>query len=370
MEPFEVQGEWWLPHAPDRRVPGRLKVDPIEGSTLELIGGLREWHELGVALPGGRGIAVGGDNDQSGSYPRILGVADDDDFTLEDCFQTSLTERFGRHADQETIYANQVLRGAHFDANAALEATGVRIMARHLASWVGESGLTEHLPSADETHGDARLAWRSVAAVRIPDRSAQLSDDRRFTLGQVLGTDGDGLYTQSLTQDFFFRLDSSRPEPLVALVKRASAFQTLVTIAVNTRAQFESVEFLVDFPDAQPGTPSMCVPVDYFVPWRGADDPKSKSPLRRRSMLCTLADIGGIPGIEQWLRSAEVHRTGLTRVVESDFSQSMYVHDRVLSIAAALESFDRETNPKRESFHKRIERCACTCRPAILGSGR
>jgi hypothetical protein len=293
-DPFEVQGEWWLPHRPDRRVSGRLKVDPIDGAHLDLMGAIREWHERGTPPPGGGGIAITED-DESGAYPRILGLADTTPFTLEDCFQTHLSSRLGTGTEYETIYANEVLKGAHFDQDENLEATGVRVAARHLATWVGESGLAVHHSRPDENGNWDDGPWASVSATAIPERSIQAADDSTLTLGQTLGSSGDGVYSRSLTQDFYFRVDVNSKESLHALVERASAFQALVSIAVDRRAHFESVAFFhPDVEDASIGRRRRPQPVEYFVRWRGAEDAPSEQPLRRHKMLFSLAEIGGL----------------------------------------------------------------------------
>lgn len=362
---FEAQGEWWLPARPERRISGRLTFDPVEGTTLALIGSLRPWRERGTPLPDGSGYTFSDEDfDRSGAYPRIVGVANGHAFTLEDCFQTRLTSHLVEGGEHESIYVNQLLKGAQFEAHEEVVATAVSVRARHLATWVGESGLSVSYSLPDDDGRWNAGLWASISAKVIPDRSVTLADGTKITIGQVLGTEGSGIHAQSLTQDFCARFDVPAPQPLSMLIEHASALQSLVSFATGRYALFQSVEFFhpdvsITPPGSESSPPrSIQLPIEYFVRWRGADKNQDDEPVARHDLLFDLTDIGGMAAVERWCSVVERHRTAIARVVGTKFVGSMDVNDRVLSRAAALESFDRvSTATSQSKFTARISRC-------------
>jgi hypothetical protein len=339
VDRFEAQGEWWLPDRPERRVSGTLSFDPDSGSTLSLIGSLREWHERGTPLPDGRGVTFGADDfNRSGTYPRILGEAGNTAYTLEDAFQSQLSNVLGE----------------------ALEATGVSFRLRHLAYWVCESGLSERVRFPNEDGTWAEGPWATLNASHVPDRQGLTPHGLRLILGQSLGTSGDGIIERSLTQDFYFRLEGDEKQPLNTLIELASDLQDLVSVAVDRTASFESMSFF--HPDIQHRIAedhSIPLPIEYFVRWADRDTRVEKAAVHVHEMAFTLPDLGGIHGVEKWLAVAAVHRTALGRVMASRYRGSMYISDQMLNRAAALEAFDRTASGFEGSkFTTRMMRCA------------
>jgi hypothetical protein len=64
VERLEIEGHFWLSERPSDRVAGTLTFDPVDGGELALIGAL----------------------DTQGAVSRILGLASDGMYTLDDCF--------------------------------------------------------------------------------------------------------------------------------------------------------------------------------------------------------------------------------------------------------------------------------------------
>lgn len=44
MKELKCKGEWWLPENPEKKIPGDLEFNPIEGARLELIGSFNELY--------------------------------------------------------------------------------------------------------------------------------------------------------------------------------------------------------------------------------------------------------------------------------------------------------------------------------------
>lgn len=83
-EPIDIQGIWWLPEAPDHKVPGWFSYDLEDGGTLRLAGPMRPLNWIENALPDGTTQRfVGHRPDEDRLYPRIHGQSGTRLFHLE-----------------------------------------------------------------------------------------------------------------------------------------------------------------------------------------------------------------------------------------------------------------------------------------------
>jgi hypothetical protein len=135
--------------------------------------------------------------------------------------------------------------------------------------------------------------------------------------------------------------------------------QDLVSIATHRTAAFEFVRFW--HPDVFHGRPEgkrLPKGIDLFVEWNAQAD----KPVRRlydHDLLFTFEHLGGIDGVGRWMGAADRHRGGLGRVAGSRYAKGMFVSDRLLNSAAAVEAFDRElTGTEQSKFKTRLQRCA------------
>lgn len=361
---FEVKGDWWLPERPDSRVPGILTFSLEHGAELALLGSLRTLFEGGQRTEKDGVVQITMTEsalERSGRYPRLHGEVGITAYTLDDCFRTRSSSNLFGGQGSETIHVNRVLRGALFEQNEALEATGVSFAVAHLSDWVMETGIEEqwHWDEDDKPLEEGTPRFR-LEAFEKPDRQVVTTDGRTVSLRHSVGIEGDRIDRRSLTQGFHWRVDSAGNKvPMEDLLDWASDLQDLVSIASCKTAGFDFVRFWhpdvyrqLDegrtFPEA----------IDMFARWSA----KSEKPTRRlyeHDLLFTIQNLGGIEGVRRWMDVAERNRGALGRVMGSRYARGMFVSDRLLNCAAALEAFDRDsTGHITSSFKTRLNRCA------------
>ncbi|MFE5670484.1 HEPN domain-containing protein [Agromyces sp. NPDC056523] len=145
MSAMEWHGHWWLPEAPEDKVPGRLVVEPDGESRLELIGGF----DLVIRESPGAGMFR--------RVPVILGHALGKPATLLDCF--TLTTRggfFSRPQFFHRLHVHRVLIGAHVgQTEPAFRSARVQI--ENLTNWLA-------FPAANRTSDLRETTY--VASVR------------------------------------------------------------------------------------------------------------------------------------------------------------------------------------------------------------
>jgi len=360
MEPFEVQGLWWLPEHEDHRVPGVLSWDPNRGGTLRLVGQLWPVVLLDNELPSGQ-VQKYRDHshDTDPSYPVVLGQAEKTEYTLLNGFQT-MKRDWSLEQSTETVHVNAVLEGAFFDGP-DIEVDRARFRMRDLAGWVDVSGLEVTHPRMDRTGEEFAI----VSATSLPDVVVPTTGPQ-VTLGHRLGVSVNGNDSAGIEQDWILRIDYDQVAPLQGFVEVASDFQDLVTIATERTAEFRSV--VLHHPElpqlSLAGTPlgKARKELKFHAQWTNrvdydAEGSKSREPLHGFQMFFTLEQIGA-DGVGRWLDTAAQFRTELGRAMATRYSRG-YLEDRIMNVCAALESFDKHRRGTDEDvwYVKRIAAC-------------
>jgi hypothetical protein len=362
MEAFDVDGEWWLPESPGEKVPGRLSVSAEGRAELSLIGALRSFMAGGESTTTESGTQVEFSEEsiaRSGVYARIVGVAGGKSFTLEDCFQTRREGQIFGGLQTERIFVNQVFRGVQFESGEALEFHKIYVWMDWLAYWVRRSGLEESIEFTTSEDGLRQRSATTIVIKPIEPESCQGEAGSTVTLGQSYGVAGDRVRERKLTQDFYFSIAMPGLTDLQTLLTRAGDLQDLVSIGTGRSAAFTSID--LRHPDILWRSPSGQddheTSIDMFASWQVSNDQPPKL-LHQPDMFFSLKDLGGMAGVERWLAMVPRVRSALSRVMATRYSKGMYMSDRLLNCAAALEAYDREKHNDDITYATRLQRSA------------
>lgn len=360
---MELAGEWWLPERGDRHVAGTLVVEGDGYGRLTLIGQLRTMFEEGE-----KSVSEDGQTttismtqaslDSAGVYPRIVGQVGARYLTLEDCFRGKRSRNLTGGLASETIHCGHVFDGLGFDAGEPLEFDGVAFQLKWLTHWLQESALEES-HDFEGPDGEGELVRINTSVQRLALRTLPL-EHGSLMLGHGFGINGDRLRERTLTQGHYSRIELDSLVPLNDLSDLASDLQDLVTMAVNRTAESEgTVELL--HPEAHHNLPSgksIRDAIQWHAPWT-ARDTSTETTMSKYDMLFTFEEFGGLQGIARWVPLAARHRSALGRVMATRYSPHMYLSDRLLNRAAAIEALDRnETGFENSTFATRLRRCA------------
>jgi hypothetical protein len=357
---LEVQGQWWLPGRADRKVPGILSFSPKDGAELSLFGSLRSMFEEGERTEKEGTVRLSITQaalERSGSYPRLHGDGGGTAYTLQDCLRVRSSNTILPGQGSETIRVARILKGAFFEEEEALEATGISFGLTYLVDWIGETGISEEWQEANGTLED--VPRFRIEAREKPDRRVVLANGGTVYLKHSVGITGDGMSDRALTQGFHWRVDQPGMVSMDDLVDLASDVQDLVSIATDKTAAFESVRFWHPevYREMREGA-RMPQVIELFVVW----NTQAERPVRRlhqHNLLFTFEHLGGIDGVRRWMDAAARHRSGLGRVMATRYAKEMFVSDRLLNCSAALEAFDRDsTKIKGSNLRTRLQRCA------------
>ncbi len=359
VEGFEVDGDWWIPSTPDRKVRGRLTVSEQGKGQLALVGSLRSFLEAGeTATENGVATTRFTDRsmDQSGVYPRIVGYADNRSFTLEDCLQLHLSLGLGT-TESERIRVSQAYRNVEFGAGEALEFQKAYVWMDWLAFWVMRSGLEESIEWTKAEDGRDKHSATTLRITPIEPESCAGQEDATVTLGQSYGIAGNRVTERRLTQDFYFSITMPGIVDLDVLLGQVSDLQNLVSIGTGKTAAYTALQFRHPDVVRSFGDSTQEIDIDMFATWQVTNDEEPKD-LGHHQMFFSLRDLGDMDGVERWLAVAERNRSVLGRVMATRYARGMYLSDRVLNCAAALEAYDRSKNPQDAHYAERLRRSA------------
>lgn len=349
LESFEAQGEWWLPEAADQRIFGTLKFDPVAGAELSLAQSLRSIFDTGEKTEKDGTVTTSITMEsmaESGTYPRIHGDVNGFEFTLEDCFRREGSLLGG----PETVHVNAILKNVLVDAQEVPSGNAVSASFRYLTDWVSGPDIGEEYQTGD---GPGVEGIR-LNVERLPKDTATADSGAEVVLSHRVGVTGNGVIKRSLWQRYGVRIDTPEVRPIEDLVDLVSDVQNLVSIATGRTAEFGHVSFWHPDVSRDGLNPE---PIEYFVNWNARDTSKHPEKFNDVDMFFSYPEFGGIEGVRRWLNTTAVHGASLDRVIASRYARQMFVSDRLLNRAAALEAFDRVTHTKQEYFRDRLSRC-------------
>ncbi len=361
--PLEAQGHWWLPESPNRKVPGTLTFSSEAGGELTLIGALRTMLEEGERTTKDGTVTISMTDaamEASGQYGRILGEASNDNYTLDDCFRVRSTNGLFSGQALETIHVNRVLKGALFEPDEPLEATGVTFGTQHLADWIMETGISEQVAWREDNLPLTEEPRFRLEARDLPERHLVSSRGYTVRLQHQLRMHGDARQERCLSQYFFWRIDFPDELSMDSLVDLASDLQDLVSVATNRPAAFEFMDFWhPDVARERPDGTRRGMPIHLYARWN-VQSPAKRRQLHPDDLLFSFDGFDGMAGVGRWIDAADKHRKSLGRVMASWYAETTFVSDRLLNCTAALEAFDREHtgSRKRETLETRLKRCA------------
>jgi hypothetical protein len=362
-EPFEVDGQWWLPEAPASPAIGRLAYSPGAGSILTVFGTLRDpFVETARTSQGDGTVTVTRSlSDSVGSYPRILGIAGNRQFTLEDCLQTSVNNLGMGAQSTETVSVSTIYRDVWFEPGERPEATAISFGLRYLTNWIGESGITEQWPQPRPSAGPPDRADFILEAQARPELKASTASGT-VRLVHTVGLAGDGVLQRAVTQGYRWGVSRRRLTSVQDFLSVASDLQALVTMGTNVVAGLESVE--VEHPqvwrtfDPEGKGKKHRRPIAVLAPWNTFDN-EPPNPLHPTQMFFTFADIGRMAGVRKWMDTAAVHRGSIGRVLSTRYASGQYLSSQLLNCSSGLEGFDRtRTQTTNSKFKARLRRCA------------
>lgn len=338
--PQEWTGHWWLPDAPEDRVPGVLHYDPEDGIELRLIGGW-EYH---VTSPGATGGIV--IHQESRAWPVVLGEGDGQYITVLGAgllkAQTfGLGKKSGR-PQKLSLYASTILVGCHLTEPDDPEFISAEVTVENLTTWSRRSGLElTEWNKPNLTLGEIRL-----------DRQFPVTADIGNGVEAKLSMVGWHPFRQDLRAENVARLrehasvsfDGKSPlklNELTAFMKSVGDLLSLSTLSAcaiismrvwspPTPERFPEDHPMRDFPHE----------VVVFQQLINKPNPAADS-IEHRSLVLSLDDLSFGELMPRWFAQADRFEAARSMILGLRYVTGGYLETQVVTAVAAAESFHR-----------------------------
>ena len=331
METLDLEGMFWLPVNPGRKVAGRLTFNDTDGPELRLIGSFHDPNEVlagrsGPVINVPLGELFGSNIDAS----RIFGETTQGFVTLDGCWRKSGTFRWpgSRRSDQENYGAWAIFLGAHFgeDSSPAFSRVSTRI--QNLENWTGMSLVRITLGYSEES--------KSLEEVRIvagqPRELVAESALGEVCLSLGYSLKGDHIVESVITQRQAIQLRFSEPKSIAGILAVCSSLRDMVTIGTNAPVSVNSVSLT---------HPCWDNPVDFYARLIGVVGQGSHRTHDHSEFLFAFEDVGGMEGLAKWLEVAQTYSLVIDALLSPEYRSPWYVESRFFDAITAAETFAR-----------------------------
>ncbi len=340
-------GDWWLPGRDDSPTKGTLEISDNGEMSLELLGTI-------TGEDGGWLSKDKFDLEHSRVHPLVHGVGRGSTFTLLDCFQTKSSLHLPAGTSSEVLHVGRTLRGAHLTAPDLSGFTSIWFEIDGMVEWMAGPGVSYvHTESPSPATQSLTIAVRPAESVRGPGGES-------VTIRHTPMVSAEGRERALLVQGYTIGIESVEPCTIDSLLAYASDLQDLVSIGTGATSGFRRVHACHPGFQVKLGDTLTDQPIEVLAKWTV---PRQVGPLSALDVVFTHAQFGEAKGLEGWFRAASKHRRSLDRVMATRYAKDIFVTDRLMNYAAAIEAFDQVDHPdpkrgRRIEYRTRLARCA------------
>ncbi|MFJ8818244.1 ApeA N-terminal domain 1-containing protein [Amycolatopsis thermoflava] len=322
-ETREVQGEFWVPGRPNRKVPGILTISSDGGAHLALIGTFEDGDDM---LKG-----------RLGDYRRIIGMDPKNYYTLDGCIRTSHSISVGTMLGRQGFKVNQVITGAVFEQDEEVSVDRLRVSIANLLNWTKISGITEEWFLEEGRRGVSRIIITAE-----PQESLHIRTDfGGVRIDHVLHKTQRAMRGPELTQDLHVVFEFDDVISASDALQYVSDLQNLVSIATFIPSPFKKVEFshpalIEDLGEGGERRAWPSISAEWNIQGR-----ESEKVLYEFDLMFTFEQFGEAQGLANWFKVADEHRDLLGRVMATRYVQKPYARDLLLNRVVPLEAFHK-----------------------------
>lgn len=343
-EEYRRSGYFWLPDAPEKKIPGTLAISDGGNIELEVVGLFDDSIR-----------ALNGEDDLS----RIVGHIEKDGLvTLENCFYRKKNISFGA-ISKSLVHVNRVLAGVAYDKDEIAKFNAVSFSIEGLDEWLGISGINVR-------YGDD---YRTATISYTPQPEIVYKLAAGFRLHIYFGYTLPGFPNTTeakITQKAYLKLSSETERELSDFIDIFHKITYLLCFAVDATvavrdvsATSESVVTEVSEGKTRP------IPIKIYYP----SIPFSKDPpnISFHKMLFTFGQIRGNAEsiINNWIGAYALIRPALGLYFSAVTGSHKYLDGKFLALAQALETYHRRTSSetimKEGSFRSLVALLLCKC---------
>ena len=329
-EEFKRLGDFWLPSAPDRKIPGTLSIS--EGGIIELeVAGLFDWRPQ--------------------SIERIVGNIEKEGLvTLDDCYYKTGTRRVIGPPSKSFIHVGRAFIGVEYNEGEPTVFNTLTFSVEGIDEWVGISGF--EFVSQFEEH---------TATI-----SYQLPMDISFSLDngmQLLITFGwtppklPIIKEAGISQKTHFKLVSKDARELSDFISVVHKITTFLCFSIDQTVALDSMKATSDDLRQDIGKDkTMAVPINIYYPSRPYSKGEPKIP--PYDMLLRFGKIqnDAEERINKWIKAYEQIDPAFDLYFSAKRGEQQYLDEKFLTLIRGLEAYHkRKFDGRRIPLKQRIK---------------
>ena len=329
-EEFKKSGYFWLPSAPDRRIPGTLTITDGGNIELEVVGLFDESIE-------GLNNALSGKDD----LKRIVGHIEKYGLvTLDDCFYKNKNISFGG-ISKSTIYVNRALIGVAYDDKEAVRYNKFQFSVEGIDEWVGISGIKV----------ESNLKEKTASITYVPPEEILLNLNIGMKLLITYSWTLPGFPNQKeakITQKTFFKLISEQELPLNDFISVAHKLTTLLCFAVDKTVCIEQVSGTSDAITQNVGN-GKTIPVPILIYYPSLPYAEIEPKIDWHRMLFRFDQIKNDAEriFNNWFKAYDRIEPALNLYFFAKTGIPKYLDGKFLALVQGLESYHRRTSSEK-----------------------
>jgi len=327
---FKKSGYFWLPSAPERRIPGTLVITDGGNIELEVVGLFDESIEgLNRALNGKDGLE------------RIIGHIEKHGLvTLDDCFYKNKNLSLSG-ISKSTIYVNRAFIGVAYEDKEIVLFNKFQFSVEGIDEWVGISGIKV----------ENKFKERTASITYVPPEEISLNLNNGMMLLITFSWTLPGFPNQKeakITQKTYFKLTSEQERPLNDFISAAYKVTTLLGFAIDKTVCIEQVSATSDAIRQDIGD-GRSVPVSISLFYASLSYTKNEPKIDWHRMLFRFVQIREDAGriVNNWFDAYDEIDPALDLYFSTKTGAHKYLEGKFLALAQGLETYHRRTSNEK-----------------------
>jgi ApeA N-terminal domain 1 len=347
-EEFKKSGYFWLPSAPERKIPGTLYIS--DGGNIEL-----EVIEL-------FDTSVDAIHNDDNNLARIVGVIEEDGYvTLDNCFYKQKKLSFGGVAKKSLVCVNKAFIGVAYDENERISLNTCIFSVEGIDEWVGISGI-----QVDQEY-EKELVTATIKYLPPEDILINLNNGMQLSITFSWTIPGYPVTKEAkITQKTYFKLMSSAARELDEFISVLHRMTTFLCFAVDQIVCLDSITAMSNDILMNVGN-NKTIPAPIKIYYQSIPYSEYNPNLDLHRMLFVYAQIDKDfeKIINNWINTYNKIDPALSLYFSTKTGAQKYLDGKFLALAQGLETYHRRTSNEKlmdeEKFKELVEEIIFKC---------
>ena len=335
-EEFKKAGYFWLPLAPEKKIPGTLSISDGGNIELEVVGLFDE------------GIKALNSHDD---LKRIVGHIEKDGLvTLDDCFYKKKDFAFGG-ISKSLVHVNRAFSGVAYEESESVSFNTFQFSVKGIDEWVGISGIKV----------DNQYERRTTTITYLPSEEISLNLNNGMQLLITFSWTLPGFPNATeakITQKTYFKLASTEERELNNFISIANKITTLLCFAIEKTVCLEHVT-ATSYHIRQDIGDGNSRPAPIHIYYSSLHYSKDEPKIDWHLMLFRYGQIQNDAEkiINNWIDAYDKIGLSLNLYFSTKTGAHKYLDGKFLALAQGLETFHRRTSNEKlmdDAIFKRL----------------